>query len=209
MLYQPLSEVIHYEGARAALISQPAQKNTRISTDRRSPKRGPTELRQNRPLAIWRFCVSPRLADKNIFVIDHHLPMPDKDAGSVRMFHILNILHQLGHRVTFIPDNLANIPPYGDELQKRGIEIIYHPYIKKVRDYLISHGPEFDAVVLSRCDFARKHIADIRLYAPQSRIIFDTVDLHFVRTGSRGPDHERPGDARKGAPERRAGIRSH
>jgi glycosyltransferase involved in cell wall biosynthesis len=98
------------------------------------------------------------------------------------MFHILNILHQLGHRVTFVPDNLANISPYGDELQKRGIEIIYHPYFKKVRDYLISHGPEFDAVVLSRCDFARKHIADTRLCAPRSRIIFDTVDLHFIRT---------------------------
>ena len=51
-----------------------------------------------------------------------------------------------------------------------------------MRDYLISHGPEFDAVVLSRCDFARKHIADTRLYAPRSRIIFDTVDLHFLRT---------------------------
>jgi hypothetical protein len=119
---------------------------------------------------------------KNILVIDHHLPMPDKDAGSVRMFHILNILHQLGHRVTFVPYNLANISPFGHELQMRGIEIIYHPYFKKVRDYLISHGPEFDAVILSLCDFARKHIADTRLCAPRSRIIFDTVDLHFVRT---------------------------
>src|SRR5262249_41565926 len=36
-------------------------------------------------------------------------------------------------------------------------------------------------VVLSRCEFARKHIADVRRYAPQARIIFDTVDLHFVR----------------------------
>ena len=35
--------------------------------------------------------------------------------------------------------------------------------------------------VLSRCDFARKHIADVRLHAPQSRIIFDTVDLHYLR----------------------------
>src|SRR5438477_1962579 len=43
------------------------------------------------------------------------------------------------------------------------------------------HGSHFDAVVLSRCDFARKHIADVRLNAPQSRIIFDTVDLHFLR----------------------------
>src|SRR2546430_13996225 len=84
--------------------------------------------------------------------------------------------------LTFIPDNLANISPYGEKLQRRGIEIIYHPYFKKVRDYLIAHGLEFDAVVLSRCDFARKHIADTRRYAPRSRIIFDTVDLHFVRT---------------------------
>jgi glycosyltransferase involved in cell wall biosynthesis len=66
-------------------------------------------------------------------------------------------------------------------LRKRGIEVVHHPYIKKVRDYLISRGSEFDAVVLSRCDFARKHIADVRLHAPQSRIIFDTVDLHFLR----------------------------
>src|SRR5207249_11423030 len=117
-------------------------------------------------------------------VIDYHLPMFDKDAGSVRMFHILNILRQLGHRVTFVPDNLANIPPYGQELQRRGIEIIYQPYFKKVRDFLVSRGPEFDVVVLSRCDFARKHIADIRLYAPRSRIIFDTVDLHFLREES-------------------------
>ena len=97
------------------------------------------------------------------------------------MFQILKLLHQLGHRVVFIPDHLADIPPYTGELQKRGIEVIHHPYVKKVRDYLISHGSEFDAVVLSRCQFARKHIADVRLYAPQSRIIFDTVDLHFLR----------------------------
>ena len=58
---------------------------------------------------------------------------------------------------------------------------MHYPYVKKVRDYLIAHGSEFDVVVLSRCEFARKHIADVRLYAPQSRIIFDTVDLHFLR----------------------------
>ena len=121
---------------------------------------------------------------KNILVIDHHVPMPDKDSGSVRMFQILKLLRQLGHRISFIPDNLANEPPYTGELQKRGIEVLYHPYVKKVRDYLLTHGASFDVVVLSRCDFARKHIADVRLHAPQSRIIFDTVDLHYVREDS-------------------------
>jgi glycosyltransferase involved in cell wall biosynthesis len=121
---------------------------------------------------------------KNILVIDHHLPMPDRDSGSLRMFQILKLLHELGHRVTFIPDNLADIAPYTGQLQKRGIMVVHHPYIKKVRDYLIAHGSEFHVVVLSRCQFARKHITDVRLYAPQSRVIFDTVDLHFLREDS-------------------------
>jgi glycosyltransferase involved in cell wall biosynthesis len=30
----------------------------------------------------------------------------------------------------------------------------------------------------------RKHLADVRLHAPQSRIIFDTVDLHYLREDS-------------------------
>ena len=61
--------------------------------------------------------------------------MPDRDSGSLRMSQILRIMQQLGHRVTFIPDNLADIPPYGDELRKRGIEVLYHPHITSVREY--------------------------------------------------------------------------
>ena len=183
VLYQPLSEVIHYEGATGGTDLLAGTKKYQDINRSNFAKAWADELTTKPVSGDVSFLRKPRNSSgKNILVIDHHLPMPDKDAGSVRMFHILNTLHELGHRVTFIPDNLANIPPYGEELQRRGIEIIYHPYIKKVRDYLISHGSEFDAVVLSRCDFARKHIADTRLYAPRSRIIFDTVDLHFVRT---------------------------
>jgi glycosyltransferase involved in cell wall biosynthesis len=99
------------------------------------------------------------------------------------MFQILKLLHELGHRVSFMPDNLANAAPYAGELQKRGIQVFYHPYVKSIRDFLIGQGSRFDAIVLSRCDFARKHIDNVRLYARQSRIIFDTVDLHSLRTG--------------------------
>jgi hypothetical protein len=45
------------------------------------------------------------------------------------------------------------MPHYGDELRRRGIKIVHHPYVRKVRDYLISHGSEFDVMILSRCDF--------------------------------------------------------
>jgi GT2 family glycosyltransferase/glycosyltransferase involved in cell wall biosynthesis len=182
VLYQPLSEVIHYEGATGGTdVSSGAKKYQEINRSSFA-EIWSNELIKKPATGDLSFLWQPRHpCGKNILVIDHHLPMPDRDSGSLRMFQMLRILHQLGHRVTFIPDNLANIPPYTGELQKRGIEVLYHPYIKKVRDYLVSHGANFDAVVLSRCDFARKHIADVHLHAPQSRIIFDTVDLHYLR----------------------------
>jgi GT2 family glycosyltransferase len=184
VLYQPLSEVIHYEGATGGTdLSAGAKKHQDInrSTFAEAWTNELITKPANGDVASLRQLPPDR---KNILVIDHHLPMLDRDSGSLRMFYILKLLHELGHRVTFIPDNLAAIPPYTGELQKRGIQVAHHPYIKKVRDYLIAHGSEFDVVVLSRCQFARKHVADVCVYAPQSRIIFDTVDLHFLREES-------------------------
>ncbi len=182
VLYQPLSKIIHYEGITGGTDLSTGTKKHQDINRLTFADIWATELEARPVTGDFTFLNEPQPGRKNILVIDHHLPMPEKDAGSLRMFHILNILRRLGHRVTFIPDNLADMPPYGNKLRKRGIKVVYHPYIKKVRDYLTSHGSEFDAVVLSRCDFARKHIADVRLHAPQSRIIFDTVDLHFLRT---------------------------
>jgi O-antigen biosynthesis protein len=184
VLYQPLSEVIHYEGATGGTdLSTGTKKHQDINRSTFAEKWGAELMTKpaNGDFAALQLAPSDR---KNILVIDHHVAMPDKDSGSLRMFQILKLLHQLGHRITFIPDNLAYEPPYTCELQKRGIEVVYHPYVKKVRDYLLAHGPCFDVAVLSRCDFARKHIADVRLHAPRSRIIFDTVDLHYVREDS-------------------------
>src|SRR5205814_7565452 len=175
-------EVIHYEGATGGTnISTGAKKHQEINRSSFAEVWS-NELAKRPANGDVTFLQRTRTASgKNILVIDHHLPTPDRDSGSLRMFQILKILHRLGHRVTFLPDNLADMPPYSCELQKRGIQVVHHPYVKRVRDYLISHGLMFDVVVLSRCDVARKHIAAVRLHAPQSRIIFDTVDLHFIR----------------------------
>ncbi|OLC99950.1 MAG: hypothetical protein AUH86_01225 [Acidobacteria bacterium 13_1_40CM_4_58_4] len=203
VLYQPLSEVIHYEGATGG---------TDVSTGAKRYQ----ELNRSTFATTWaaELAAKPANGDvanyfgckpgqKRILVIDHHLPMPEKDSGSVRMFQILNLLRGLGHRVTFVPDNLAEIAPYADEVRKRGIEVVHHPYIKSVRQHLSERGAEYDVVILSRCDFAKKHIADVRLHAPQSRLIFDTVDLHFLRE-SREAELTEDADFQCAANEKRA-----
>jgi GT2 family glycosyltransferase/glycosyltransferase involved in cell wall biosynthesis len=182
VLYQPLSEVVHYEGATGGTDLATGTKKHQAINRSTFAETWADELVTKPTVGNLSFLQQSPPGRKNILVIDHHVPMPDRDSGSVRMFQLLKLLRQLGHRVTFIPDNLANTAPYAGELQKRGIEVFYHPYVKNIRDFLIAQGSRFDAVVLSRCDFARKHIENVRLYAPQSPIIFDTVDLHSLRT---------------------------
>jgi GT2 family glycosyltransferase/glycosyltransferase involved in cell wall biosynthesis len=182
VLYQPLSEVVHFEGATGG-------------TDTSTGAKRYQEINRNTFQSKWAEALAARPAKgdiealeqlgpgrKRILVIDHHMPTPDRDSGSVRMFAILTILRQLGHRLTFMPNNLADNVRYSDELKKRGIEVIVRPHVNSVRQYLQKHGRMLDAIILSRGGTARKHIADVRLLAPQGRVIFDTVDLHFVRT---------------------------
>jgi len=182
VLYQPLAEIVHYEGVTGGKdLSTGAKKHQEINRATFA-ERWTNELQEKPDNGDLKGLQQVGSGGKRILVIDHHLPMPDRDSGSLRMFQILRLLHQLGHRVTFIPDNLADIPPYTGELQKRGVEVQYYPYVTSVREYLESNGSMFDIVVLSRCDFAYQHIENVRLHAPQSRVIFDTVDLHFLRT---------------------------
>jgi GT2 family glycosyltransferase/glycosyltransferase involved in cell wall biosynthesis len=182
VMYQPCSEVIHHEGITGGKDNSAGAKKHQEINHATFVARWAQEL-ANRPANgdLASFLRGPTPGTKNILVVDHHMPMPDRDSGSLRMFQILKLLHQIDHRVTFIADNLANIPPYTRELQKRGIQVQHYPYIKSLRRYVIKHGSEFDLIILSRCEFARKHIEDIRLFAPQARVIFDTVDLHFLR----------------------------
>jgi len=181
VLYQPLSMVIHHEGVTSGTDISAGTKRYQ-DLNRATFTAAWEQVLKEKPVnGDLRTYEAPKNGQKRILVIDHHLPLIDRDSGSLRMFRILTILRQLGHRVTFIPDNLADIPPYGDELRKRGVEVIHYPYIKTVRDYLQARSEGIDVVILSRCDFASKHIADVRLNAPQARLIFDTVDLHFLR----------------------------
>ena len=203
VLYQPLSEVIHYEGATGGTdTSTGAKRHQEINREKfvQSWANVLASKPENADLASY-FGSKP--VQKRILVIDHHLPMPEKDSGSVRMFQVLKLLRGLGHRVTFVPDNLADIAPYADEIRKRGIEVVHHPYIKSVRQHLSERGAEYDVVILSRCNFARKHVVDVRRHAPQSRLIFDTVDLQFLRE-SREAELTQDADVQRTADEKRA-----
>jgi glycosyltransferase involved in cell wall biosynthesis len=66
-------------------------------------------------------------------------------------------------------------------LQQLGVEVQFAPYARSIPHLLGTRGSEFDVVMLSRHYIAIKHIGTLRSFAPRALIVFDTVDLHFLR----------------------------
>jgi glycosyltransferase involved in cell wall biosynthesis len=122
---------------------------------------------------------SPPPERNRVLVIDRSLPAYDKDSGALRMFSFLEILSDLGYRITFLPDDLLNVEPYGDDLRLMGIEVLHGDV--NVEQYMKKNGSMFSFVIISRPEQTYKFIALVRAYAIHSTIIYDTVDLHWMR----------------------------
>src|SRR5690606_22132906 len=66
-------------------------------------------------------------------------------------------------------------------LQALGVETWYAPFVGRMPAWFRRHGRRFDTVVLCRHYVAREFLPLVRRSAPQARVVFDTIDLHYLR----------------------------
>jgi glycosyltransferase involved in cell wall biosynthesis len=180
--YQPLARVIHFEGiSNGTDLTGGGIKEYQRTNHHKFFTRWEETLKHHRPNARLPHLEKERHVDKRVLVVDARVLMPDHDSGSLRMFNLLQIFRQLGYKVSFIPDNLQYHEKYTPMMQALGIECFYHPYIVRIHDHLEAFGAQYQVVLLSRADYAEKYIDDVVQLCPQAQILFDTVDLHFLR----------------------------
>jgi glycosyltransferase involved in cell wall biosynthesis len=116
-----------------------------------------------------------------ILVIDATTPTPDRDAGSLTAWYYLRALSELCAEVTFIPADLIYSKKYGEEIEKLGVEYLSQSTIISIDNYLEKKGGEYAYILLYRVHIARFILPYVKEYAPQAKVIFDTVDLHYLR----------------------------
>ncbi len=179
--YQPAATIIHFEGITSGTDTQGGIKRYQEVNFGKFFERWRDVLAHHRPNGELPLLEKERHVNRRILVIDARVLMPDHDSGSLRMFNILRILQRLDYKVTFLPANRHFHESYTPQMQALGIECQYAPYVDSVRGYLEKFGAHFDAVILSRADYAEKYIDDVKACCPQAKVLFDTVDLHFLR----------------------------
>lgn len=181
---EPRAQVIHFEGITSGTDTGSGVKKHQVINreefarkwhDALAEQPAPIDDATKAPLAATHF------ARKRVLVVDASTPTPDQDSGSVRLLNIMRILRDLDCHVSFLPDNLARFDKYTALLQAEGIEALYHPFVASAPAFYRERGHEFDMVIVSRHYIAAHHLGLIRAWAPQATMVFDTVDLHYLR----------------------------
>jgi glycosyltransferase involved in cell wall biosynthesis len=179
--YQPASKVTHFEGISSGTDLTQGMKKYQVVNQTKFKEKWVDQLsKQPQSGSDIEYC---RFHDKQkrIHIFDACTPTPDQDAGSLRMLNVIKILRELDYNVVFMPENLSFLEKYTSDLQQMSVECIYVPSITNPVAYLKDKGKYFNHVILSRHYVAEPVMSFIREYCPNAQIIFDTVDLHYLR----------------------------
>lgn len=181
VFYEPRSMVIHFEGISAgrdldAGMKQHQKRNQLVFVE----KWRAALMQQCAPGTPVAEAVA-RGTRGHILIVDASTPDPSRDSGSLRLTQILHLLHQDGYRLSFLPDDGRCTSEEADALGSLGVEVLRRPWTRNLPHWLERHGRGLHAVMLCRHAVAGQYAQVVRRYAPQATLIFDTVDLHFLR----------------------------
>jgi glycosyltransferase involved in cell wall biosynthesis len=99
------------------------------------------------------------------------------------MYGILKALGELGACISFMAQDLASVHPYTRRLQDAEVDVMYGSL--NVNAELAKIGPRLRMAVLSRPHPASRWLDTVRELAPAAMVVYDTVDLHWLRQARR------------------------
>jgi GT2 family glycosyltransferase/glycosyltransferase involved in cell wall biosynthesis len=179
--YQPAAAVVHFEGVTSGTDTGSGTKRFQVVNQAKFVERWKDALARQpapgTPIAIAR----EHRAKGRVLIVDACVPTPDQDSGSVRMVNLMRVLGDLGWKVCFMAENRLALPGYTEPLQQMGVEMLHAPWVADAPAWFREHGPHLDAVILSRHYVASAFLPLVREYARRARVVFDTVDLHYLR----------------------------
>jgi GT2 family glycosyltransferase len=182
VIYQPFSIVIHFEGITSGKDINSGAKSYQVFNLQKQYNRWKQRLLTYQENGENIDKAKDRRASRRVLYLDLKTPSPYKDSGSVDVFNHMLLLREMNFQVTFIAvDNISYIALDTPNLQRNGIEVLYYPYIKSVKEHLKNMGDRYDLVIFSRVETAQRFISAVKAFCKKAKRLFISVDLHFLR----------------------------
>jgi GT2 family glycosyltransferase len=180
--FQPQSRIIHYEGRTSGTDTRQGVKAYQVVNTKKLFLRWRDRLQAHRPNGQAPYFERERDVVRRMLVVDATAPTPNQDAGSVQIVLALRLAQKLGYKTHFVPeDNFLFQPRYTTDLLRLGIDCAYAPYDVGFETYIRRYGHLFDVVMGYRVPVLEKIHDLVREHAPQAPLLFNIVDLHYLR----------------------------
>ena len=179
--FEPLSLVLHHEGISHGTDLSEGLKSYQLANKEKFYQKWQEPLKEQPEPDASRIELAARSNyQRRILLIDHQIPTPDQDSGSVRIFEIMRSLTDSNQHVTFLPENGLRIIGYCEKLQEIGVEVLWGNE-QEIAKLISDKADSFDVIWISRPGPARYFFDNLKKLLPNVPIIYDTVDLHFQR----------------------------
>lgn len=109
-------------------------------------------------------------------------PEYDRESGSRRVYHIIEHFIEAGWSVAFVCENAPVGSRHIRHLRQRGI--VTHVGFDGHTANLVSAGG-FDLAIFAFWYLAERHADLVRALSPETRIVVESVDLHWLRNARR------------------------
>ena len=181
VIYQPESLVIHLEGISSGTnLNSGIKQYQVINQVKFAEKWHRTLLEQPMPGTSAEQAIHQD-GRPHILIIDALTPDAERDSGSLRLLNIMRLLRELGWRVSFMADNRTATYDEIVQLGRVGAYVLCKPWAPSLAKWLRREGATLDAVMLCRHYVAAPNLNLVQRLAPHAKLLFDTVDLHFLR----------------------------
>ena len=181
VLYQPQSRVVHMEGVTAGVDLSKGVKAYQVRNRHVFAGKWREVLQLQPSPQTSPYLAAEARAQRRVLVIDSATPRPDRDAASLRLVNLMGLLRDEQAHVVFYPGDGSHAGDATHRLQALGVEAWHAPFAATPAQWMRQHGRTFDTVMVSRHYVLREWLPLVRQFAPQAKLVLDTVDLHYLR----------------------------
>jgi GT2 family glycosyltransferase len=181
-VYQPKSEVIHFEGvSNGKDLKKGVKRYQEVNKEKFFSRWKEVLEKENCADSEGPIFARDRSKGKKLMLfLDWNVPTFDKDAGSFVAFEYLKMLKSLDYKIIFWPHNQAKLEPYTETLQQMGIETVYGNV--SFEKFMKEYGSQIDITLVSRPEVAKEHLDLVKQYS-KGKVIYIAHDLHYLRMG--------------------------
>lgn len=184
VVVNPLSTVIHHEGATNGIDETSGFKKFMPINKEKFVKKHSSDLINYGESFANMWWDRDKYIKGNVLIIDQCIPTPNEDSGSKDMDNILRALLNQNYRPhLFALSNRGETPEsYG--YYEKGVHCVFGKDMRQFKEFFKKYNSLYSLIIVSRVNSHQEVYETLDTYAPQTKKIFYTVDLHHVRLES-------------------------